>query len=501
MERPSLGAQVEWDGDAAVVTDVDPEGIAAVAGIQVGDVITEMGGTLPEEWLRDAPRIGAVRIVLLRNGNRLDCALEFPVPELSASDRGPDPEPQGIDAPQWPKRSYTQLIMGHLAEPAMGAFDRVMEAIWRLARELDRRPDDVVLGVDKVYSSIFKTLNEGDIDPEYINQDALLELVSALNDSATDVVRLVGLMCDTKGPPLEESYVAPAIQHFIEILKMLCRYLNGVKERPASDRRTEFAGFVDRSDIPMMGAMRVISTDPGPLSNIRPPRGPRPMGGSMRWTDPDTGDEIDWEREDSRGYPEEPIKPPRAAAMIDAEIARYKSILAKPDLQNCGWIEKRLKALKLEKLGIASPSPRARPDAGPGNGYDPDKWRKAKWDYVFSHPDAVEEFKPKRFDDFGNPKTHDENGQLYRDQHEWGPAWVIAEAERHATALCGRPDGGAVDSFLRWEAVYGGVESQLRAERGPLAFASNKVWSAHQRWSAMDWASPNPNDPYNPWRR
>jgi hypothetical protein len=187
--------------------------------------------------------------------------------------------------------------------------------------------------------------------------------------------------------------------------------------------------------------------------------------------------------------------------VIDAEIARDKSILAKLEPQNRGWVERRIKALKLEKLGIASPSPRARPDAGPGNGYDPDKWRKAKWDYVFSHPDAVEDFKPKRFDDFGNPITHDESGKLYQDQREWGPAWVIAEAERHATALCGRPDGVPVDPFLRWEATYGAVEAHRKAERGHLWAASDKAWAAAQRWSAMDWASPNPNDPYNPWRR
>jgi hypothetical protein len=70
----------------------------------------------------------------------------------------------------------------------------------------------------------------------------------------------------------------------------------------------------------------------------------------------------------------------------------------------------------------------------------------------------------------------------------------VAEAERYATALCGRPDGRAVDPFLRWEARYDLVEANRKAERGRLWNASDKVWAAHQRWTAMDWAAPDEYD-------
>jgi hypothetical protein len=80
-EKPNVGIAVEkWIGDGAelmVVGCVHDGGVAETAGIQSADIIEKIGGLLPLEWFRDAPREGAVRVVLERAGRKLTRYFEF----------------------------------------------------------------------------------------------------------------------------------------------------------------------------------------------------------------------------------------------------------------------------------------------------------------------------------------------------------------------------------------------------------------------------------------
>jgi hypothetical protein len=81
MAKPSLGMDIGWMGDTAqwmLVKAVDPGGLAGAAGLQSGDVILEIGGLPPVDFVRAqdlAP--GAVRILLERSGVRVVRYLEI----------------------------------------------------------------------------------------------------------------------------------------------------------------------------------------------------------------------------------------------------------------------------------------------------------------------------------------------------------------------------------------------------------------------------------------
>jgi hypothetical protein len=81
VDRPSFGMEIAWEGEAAermVVAAIVPGGVADAGGFLVGDAITKMGGLVPVEFVRNAPRAGAVRVELLRDGAHLARYLEFP---------------------------------------------------------------------------------------------------------------------------------------------------------------------------------------------------------------------------------------------------------------------------------------------------------------------------------------------------------------------------------------------------------------------------------------
>jgi hypothetical protein len=90
VDKPSLGMEIEWRGDSAermVVVSVELGGVADAGGVQAGYIITEIGGVAPVEFVRNAQRVGAVRVVAEYDGKTVVRYLEFPpaAPESAAA--------------------------------------------------------------------------------------------------------------------------------------------------------------------------------------------------------------------------------------------------------------------------------------------------------------------------------------------------------------------------------------------------------------------------------
>jgi hypothetical protein len=214
-EKFSLGISIEkWLGETAeqlVVGTVHSGGFAEVGGIIGGDIIIEIAGLPPAEWLRNAPRTGVVRVVLLRDGAKVMRYLEFP-PAPS-----PEPQPQPDSArPQpgaQPKPASDELpskaILGSLAvlwsleQPFADAFNRIIGAIERLKQKLDRKADEIIPGIRAAISGLEKSCQSDDIDATLLDRDLLLKCVCGLDDVAKLIESRVELICNVPQPPAD----------------------------------------------------------------------------------------------------------------------------------------------------------------------------------------------------------------------------------------------------------------------------------------------------------
>jgi hypothetical protein len=95
MTKPSLGFTIGgWQGEQAerlIVGVVHPDGIAAKAGLQSGDIITEIDGWPPAQWINAGARVGGVKVAIDRPAGdglvKVDAVLHFP-------EEQPEPEPE-----------------------------------------------------------------------------------------------------------------------------------------------------------------------------------------------------------------------------------------------------------------------------------------------------------------------------------------------------------------------------------------------------------------------
>jgi hypothetical protein len=446
MERPSLGAEIEWAGDAAVVVDVEPNGVAA-AGIKAGDSIVGIGGMVPDQWLRDAPRVGRVGVVLLRDGARIELDLGFP-PSKSEPENAP--EQSEAPPPSWAERVLSQELASFF-----GAIEDNLKRIRASIAQLE------ATGL-----SVITDLRKARFEAEHLNKGALLRVLHGLDRSVELFAQGCDLVCNGVLAPQEDIETLTGIaRSLLGAIHAVTCVLKAAQPQPAPRRHTELVGFADRSDVPMMGSMNVIPTGPrrlaGPLTKqvgTTPPYWSEPpMTGPMRWTTED-GRPISWhEQPECPEVPEKP-RPPRPREEVDDEIARLEDLLAKTQHpRQRAWMEERLDGLRCEALGIPPPPKpadrrRSEPDSRFGRQLDEAGQMRLYWKIVSTYPGAVTYTDvPTAWDEKGNPTA-------YRTVER-------VDSEVHKIARQGVQESmTARDPSLRWEATYGGIEAALKAE-------------------------------------